>query len=162
MLFETADLLWRRKSDHPRVYTIKQNPMDYRNSIWGYNQYMESTYTPWIFLLEHLTFEINHWNRWVDLLISEITGNVLDYPVQHKKKMSCFFFFHFPPIFQISWYLVHKTGLNQIAGIYWQQKTTFYVNRYCHISYQWPSTFCEMLYQTLGAPRPSIRQYAIS
>ena len=37
----------------------------------------------------------------------EITGSIHDYPVSHKKR-SCVLFYHFPPIFQISWYLLHN------------------------------------------------------
>ena len=41
------------------------------------------------------------------MLISEITGSTLDYPIPYKKVMFIFITFHLL-IFQMSWYLVHK------------------------------------------------------
>ena len=46
----------------------------------------QSTYT-WIQILQHLTFEINYRKWGVELLISEITTSILDYPILHKKKL---------------------------------------------------------------------------
>ena len=43
----------------------------------------------------------------VEVLISEITGSTLDYPIPYKKVMFIFITFHLL-IFQMSLYLVHK------------------------------------------------------
>ena len=45
-------------------------------------------------------------NGGVNLLISEISGSVLDCHVPHKKCRA--YFYRFPPIFRIPWYLLHK------------------------------------------------------
>ena len=44
----------------------------------------QSKYTSWIWILLHLCLEINHRNWEVQLVISEITGSVHDFPGPHK------------------------------------------------------------------------------
>ena len=55
----------------------------------------------------------------VELLISEITRSVLDYPVPHKK-------YHSPPIEYHGIYYTNTIS-NEITGIYSPHKTTLYM-----------------------------------
>ena len=84
-------------------------------------------------MLQHLTFEINHRKWRVELLISEIPGSVLDYLV-----------YHFPPIFEISCYLLHKHYLNSNhKNLLAKNKNTIYHNKPSYIRHQWHSRFCK-------------------
>ena len=74
-----------------------------------------------------------------------ITESIHEDPDSHKNCHA--YFYHFPPIFQISWYT--DSGSNQTTGIYWPHKTTLYHNKPSHTRHQWHSRFCEMLYQRL-------------
>ena len=77
------------------------------------------------------------------LLISEITESVLDYPDRHKKK-SCI-------ILSLPTYPLNITNniSNQITGIYWPHTKAFYRNKSSHICHQWHSRFCKMLHLDL-------------
>ena len=66
-------------------------------------------------------FEINHRRGGgVGLLISEITGSILDYP------MSCLFLFLLTYLSNIIGIYYTNTGSNKIVKIYWPHKTKRY------------------------------------
>ena len=113
--------------------------------IWNVSVY--------IHIMDKNTTARHLWNK------SEIIGSILHYSVPHKKCHA--YFYHFPPIFWISRYLLHKDyGIwNQITGIEWPHtKGILSQVLSCH---RWHSKYCEMLYQKLGAPWPSTWQHTI-
>ena len=70
----------------------------------------------------------------VELLISEITGSVLDYPVPHTK-MSCIFSSLNHTSFTYHGIYYINTISNKITEHYWPHKTTLYDNKsslVCH------------------------------
>ena len=69
--------------------------------------------------------------------------NVLNYHVPHKKCHA--YFYHFPPIFWISWYLLHKK-LPQIKP----QEFIGHIKKHFITSHQRNSTFSKMLYEKNG------------
>ena len=74
-----------------------------------------------------ITFEVYQIKWEVELLISEIIGTVLGYPVPHRNVnlifITCNLAFKYHGIYHTN------TGSYQITGIYWPHKTTLYDNK---------------------------------
>ena len=87
----------------------------------------------------------------VQLLISEITESVLDYPILDKK-WHAYFYTYLSNMVSSTQSLV-QIKAKEFVGYIKQHFTTS--------SLACLSRFCKMLYQTLGAPWPSTQQHAI-
>ena len=72
-------------------------------------------------------------NTWVPdcLLISEMAGSILAYPVRTKNVMLIFLIYQLPFEYYDIYYT--NTGSDQITGIYWPHKTTLYDNKSCDV-----------------------------
>ena len=74
----------------------------------------------------------------IELLISEITGSVIDYPVPHQKKKMSWSLLTLPTYLlsiMVSIYYTNTTS-NQITGIYWPHTETLYHNKPSHMCHQ--------------------------